>query len=93
MDAELFWRVTPLRFSVIMDGRRQANEAAEDGRIAGAWYAEAFARMKRLPSLDKVLRGGKSDEPQTPDDMLAVMQAIQAAGGSVSIELVDEKDL
>jgi len=76
-----------------MEGRRQANEVAEDRLISGAWYGEAFARMKRLPALDKVLRGGKSDEPQTPDDMLAVMQSIQAAGGDVSIELVDEKDL
>lgn len=76
-----------------MEGRRQANEVAEDRLISGAWYTEAFARMRRLPALDKVLRGGKSDEPQTPDDMLAVMQSIQAAGGDVSIELVDEKDL
>jgi len=76
-----------------MEGRRQANEAAEDHRVAVAWYGEAFHRMKRLPGLDTVLRAGQPLEPQTPADMLAVMQAIQAAGGDVSIELVDEKDL
>lgn len=76
-----------------MDGRRQANEAAEDRIIAAAWYGEAMHRMRRLPGLDTLLRGGKPLEPQTPADMLGVMQAIQAAGGDVSIELVDEKDL
>ena len=76
-----------------MEGRRQAAEAADDARVSLAWYGEAFARMRRLPSLDTILRGGRSLEPQTPADMLAVMQSIQAAGGDVSIELVDEKDL
>ena len=76
-----------------MEGRRQFNEAADDARIAQAWYGEAFARHKRLPALDTVLRAGQPLEPQTPADMLAVMQAIQAAGGDVTIELVDEEDL
>lgn len=70
-----------------------AAEAADDARVCLAWYGEAFARMRRLPSLDTILRGGRSLEPQTPADMLAVMQSIQAAGGDVSIELLDEKDL
>lgn len=76
-----------------MDGRRQANEAAEDNRIVVAWYGEAMRRMRRLPALETLLQGGKPLEPQTPADMLGVMQAIQAAGGDVSIDLVDEKDL
>lgn len=93
LDPSLFWRITPLEFSVIMDGRRQAAERADDARIAQAWYGEAFARHKRLPPLDTVLRAGQELEPQTPADMLAVMKAIQAAGGDVNIEVVDEKDL
>ena len=75
-----------------MDGRRIANEAADDHRVSIAWYGEAFRRMKRLPALSTILRAG-SEEPQTPDDMLSVMRSIQANGGDVNIELVDEKDL
>lgn len=72
-----------------MDGRRQAAEANEDSRIAAAWFGEAFARMKRLPALDTILRSSGELEAQQPADMLAVMQAIEANGGNVTIEVYE----
>lgn len=75
-----------------MEGRRQAAEAREQARLAAAWYGEALARTKRLPPLEGLLRPDDAGD-QTPEDMLAVMKVIQAAGGDVTIEVVDVGDL
>jgi len=72
-----------------MEGKRRKRERAEDARIAQSWYGEAMARMKRLPALETILQRSPQGE-QTPEDLLGVMTAIQAAGGSVTIELIEE---
>ena len=75
-----------------MEGRRQAASRDEDARVALAWYVEAFRRTKRLPALETLLGEREELAEQTPADMLHVMRSIQAAGGSVEIELVNGAD-
>ncbi len=84
----MFWKITPLQFSNIMRGRQWAREEAERSAIAGAWYVEAFRRTKRLPDLETMLSPQDELAQQTPDDMLAVLLAAQAAGAHMTIEEV-----
>jgi hypothetical protein len=45
--------------------------------LSVAWHVEAFARMKKLPSLKKVLGRPEARAPvaQSNEDMLAAMRA------------------
>jgi hypothetical protein len=45
--------------------------------LSVAWHVEAFARMKKLPSLEKLLGRSEARAPvaQSNEDMLAAMRA------------------
>ena len=68
-----------------MRGRMWARDEAEKAAIAAAWYGEAFARTKRLPSLDRLL-SDPEDEEQSPEDILEVLRQLQSAGAVMTIE-------
>lgn len=57
--------------------------------IANAWYSAAFARTKKLPDLETVLTPPDQLADQTPDDMFALLQQLQAAGAHMTIEEVE----
>ena len=71
-----------------MRGKAWAREQAERSAIAASWYVEAFRRQKRLPDLAVLLTPPDEIAEQTPDDILAVLKQMQAAGASMTIKEV-----
>lgn len=71
-----------------MRGRMWARDEAEKFAIASAWYGEAFARTKRLPSLERLL-SNPDEEEQTAEDIFEVLKALQECGAAMEIEEVE----
>lgn len=60
-----------------MQGRHGAARRRHDDLIAAAWHVEAFARMKKLPNLDKVLR---REKPRDDGAVIAMLNGLVARG-------------
>ena len=82
LPLDQFWRITPLEFTNVMRGRAWAQEQMQRLAISAAWHVEAFRRTKRLPDLERLLSPSDEIAEQTPDDILGVLQAIEAAGSN-----------
>ena len=83
-DPDSFWNQTPRRLDAILTGYVQRRRIEAEQAISTAWHTEAFARVKRLPTLDKAL-GRKPPPPkdQSNDELLAAMRtwAAMSANG------------
>lgn len=82
----MFWKLTPREFAAVLEGqhRRELRQFSAD--VAAQYYGEQFARSKKLPDLERVLRriAGQTvkEEEKSPDELLAVMRAwIKSMGG------------
>lgn len=73
-----------------MEGRCQASIERDKSNLALAWHVEAFARSKRLPKLEKLLRQIERQKlpEQTPDDMLEVLRSIDGGQGMMSFKFI-----
>lgn len=87
---EVFWRVTPRVFTAVLQGRLQARIRAERDILKLAWHNENFARHKRLPNLEALLKSvGKDELPeQTPEDMVAILSSIDAGRGLMEFKFI-----
>lgn len=50
------WNYTPYEISLIAQGKVEKEKSDIKKAVIGAYYTEAFARYKRLPKLNKVLK-------------------------------------
>jgi hypothetical protein len=82
-----FWEQTPRSFVSIMEGRARAAKRESDASLSLAWHIEAFARQKKLKPLRELL--GIKPKAQTPDEMLAVFQAIAGKGVPMNFRQVN----
>ena len=57
------WEYTPYEISLIAQSKAEKEKADIKKAVIGAYYTEAFARYKRLPKLNKVLKD--IDRPAT----------------------------
>lgn len=71
-----------------MRGRMQAHERANEAGYFQAWATERFAREKKLKPFQKYLADIRPRKPQTPDDVLAMFQSMQAAGVPMTIRKI-----
>ena len=75
-----------------MGAKHRARIEIENGRIAGAYYAESFARTKRLkPLSDYLLRpdgAPKGATSQTPEDMLEILRELEAGGAAMTFKFI-----
>ena len=80
-----FWKMTPYEFFLCVESYCEAEEERSKQLIAQAYYVEAFARMKKLPKLEKILNSTKPKKKQTTDEMLATVKKLNAMfGGEVN---------
>lgn len=51
--------------------------------LFAAWHSAAFARQRRMPQLERVMRKFDRRQPdqQTPEQMLAAVKSLAAAWG------------
>jgi len=60
-------------------------EMLQDRAITAAYLAAAWQRAKKMPPLQSVLQRNKPKEPQTPQQMLAMIQVMHAAMGGKTV--------
>ena len=68
------WEYTPYEISLLCEFTISNNKRRVDELLFVAWHTEAFARQKRLPNLDKVLRDAhKQKKTSKSDEILKAM--------------------
>lgn len=55
-------------------------------RLAIAYYTAAWSRAKKLPDLKKILGDDKPQKQQSPEQMLKVVQQLNAAFGGKEVK-------
>lgn len=79
-----FWNMTPYEFFILVEAYTENEEERSKELIIQAYYTEAFARMKKLPKLDKILNSTKPKKKQTAEEMLRVVEELnRRLGGEV----------
>lgn len=64
LHPDQFWQLTPTEFTDMVEGYKWRAEQAYKDRIEIAWLTAHFQRLKRLPSLDKLLKDSSVDKPK-----------------------------
>lgn len=68
------WEYTPYEISLLCEFTISNNKRRVDELLFVAWHTEAFARQKRLPNLDKVIRDAhKTKRSSKSDEILKAM--------------------
>ena len=76
--------MTPYEFFVLVETYSEREEERGKELIIQAYYTEAFARMKKLPKLEKILNSTKSKRKQTDEEMLRVVERLnKRLGGEI----------
>lgn len=76
--------MTPYEFFVLVEAYTENEEERSKELIIQAYYTEAFARIKKLPKLEKILNSTKPKKKQTDEEMLRVVEELnRKLGGEV----------
>ena len=79
-----FWNMTPYEFFILVESYTEREEERGKELIIQAYYTEAFARMKKLPKLEKILNSTKPKRKQTDEEMLRIVEKLnKKLGGEV----------
>ena len=79
-----FWKMTPYEFFILVETYIETEEERSKELIIQAYYTETFARMKKLPKLEKILNSTKPKKKQTDEEMLRVIEELnKRLGGEV----------
>ncbi len=68
------WHLTVGEAMMVIVGHNAARVAHRDDLLAGAWHGAAFTRVRRMPSLARVLR--RERPAPALDDQRALHQAL-----------------
>ena len=74
---------TPYELVLIAKQRKEAQTREFENSIALAWHIEAFARQKKLPQLDKVLRNIRKKSKKTNSVSDRILRAMAAEKGVI----------
>ena len=76
--------MTPYEFFILVEAYTEREEERSKELIIQAYYTETFARMKKLPKLEKILNSTKPKKKQTDEEMLRVVEELnKRLGGEV----------
>ncbi len=79
-----FWNMTPYEFFILVEAYTENEEERSKELIIQAYYTETFARMKKLPKIEKILNSTKPRKKQTAEEMLRVVEELnRRLGGEV----------
>lgn len=76
LEPSHFWKLTLREIRVVLDGAVARLKRDRDEKIILAWHIEAFARQKKLPPLERLLK--MEDQPKaramTPEQIQAALR-------------------
>lgn len=76
LSPDEFWKLTPYEFNLMIEGFLAREERKINDILYLAWHVEAFARAKRLPKLQTLL---KKRKPKSQKQLLPKEQLIGIA--------------
>lgn len=84
-----FWSATPREVAIVIEGARFRRDEAAHLALSTGWYAAAFERQQRLPSLERLLRKGQGGggNRQSPEQILERLKQWHLALGGDPREL------
>lgn len=74
---------TPYELSLIAKQKQKRDQDVFENLLCLAWHTEAFARQKRLPTLNKVLRDARKKPKKQVSKSDAILKAMAAAKGVI----------
>lgn len=82
MVFEEFWRLTPYETRLFIESFVRRQKGKYQYGVWIAWHAAAMGRMRRMPSLGKVLRSILTgDQKQSVEEALEVARSINSLVG------------
>ena len=79
-----FWNMTPYEFFILVEAYIENEEERSKELIIQAYYTEAFARIRKLPKLEKILNSTKPKK-QTDEEMLRAVEELNKRLGGETI--------
>jgi hypothetical protein len=77
--------ITPAELNMYIDAYNKQMQRDSEQQLTSAYMAAYWQRVKRMPSLKDVLKKGNQRTAQSPEQMLAEVQKLNAAlGGGTS---------
>lgn len=79
-----FWSLTPYESAIWCRQATEREGTAYKIAVFGAWHSAVFARQKKVPNLEKIMRRFDRSEPVKPQSaasLLAKVRALNAAFG------------
>ena len=85
-----FWSLTLSELLIMAEGYNRKTKRRSNELISLAWHTEAFARLKKLPSLKSLIKdedGMAQHREQTDEEMMAMASMLNAAFGGEVVEI------
>lgn len=76
----MFWSLTPRELSLMFEAAAERSKREHNNNAWLAWHVAALTRAQKFPKLKDLLHRDRS-KPQTPDQMIAILRALNAAHG------------
>lgn len=86
LTPDQFWELTPAEFYYMVDGHGRKQKRHRNEILYGAWYTAMLMRQEKIPPLSELMQDMEPKEPQTDDDMLAMVKVLNAAFGGEVVE-------
>lgn len=86
-----FWASTPYLTRLVLEAAGERESLANRRELYGAWHAAGFARIKRMPRLDRVLRGNAKPKPMSEDHMLRMAEGFVRKVGGADLRTMEAK--
>jgi len=74
---------TPYEIYLLVKQRKEAQYQEFENLLTLAWHTEAFARQKKLPSLEKVLKNVRKKPKKKNSASDAILKAMAAEKGVI----------
>ena len=71
----------------MVEGYKRRKKQTFDELVYLAWHTEAFARMKKLPSLNSLIKEEGKKREQTDEEMMTMAKMLNAAFGGEVVEV------
>jgi hypothetical protein len=88
LPPDQFWRQTPRLLAAAFKGRTDWWKRQHDLATQQAHLTAYLGRVEKFPTLDKLLGRTAAKVPQSGDEMLMALQALQARGAPMNIRKV-----
>lgn len=83
VDPLVVGHYTPYELELLVKQRKLQNQEKFENELSLAWHTEAFARQKKLPRLDKIIKESRRPNKKQIDKSDVLLKAMAAEKGVI----------